>query len=560
MPEDQQRLAEDPAAGDGGGGELRIPEPYRSGGRLTLFSFTTESLSPVYRAVMEIFYAAKERYQIQLRPEAVEGELRRLGFAGPLAVERALDQLVEWGNLARSHDTERVRTLADFRRRHFVYRLTPAGEASMRAVEAVLEALASSGSLQRVMLGAILRTLGELGDELAAPEPRGDHLYERLVTADGHFRTLTENASTFMARLHEAIETSEVRTEAFLLYKQRVIEYLEEFVSELAEQAPRIAEQVRRVEAAGVEPLVELAAGAARAPSLEEGDGDGDDGAEDVGAATLRRRWRGIAAWFVPHAGEPPTSDRLRRAALAAVRRILLVLERLHEKRFRRVNRTADLLHLAAAFDAMEPTEADEAHRLFQTAFALYGARHLGGLEEDLDPEYDPEVETATPRVAPEVSWWQAAPVPVPPALRDLGRRAPPGRTGGVVDHSKVKRLLAERDRRRRLAKRRALARFLDRGPLPLAGLPPLEDDELRLLLSFLDRLLSTAPRNGVRRARSGDGRLELWLSEPAAGELATLVTPSGRLTLPAWELEVAEVTPTATADGAVAMAAGGRR
>src|SRR5205807_5324237 len=110
----------------------------------------------------------------------------------------------------RSHDTGRVATLEDFRRRHFVYQMTAAGEAAERAVGEVVAALASSGSLQRVMLGAILRSLGELADELAAPEPRAMRLYEQLFNAAEQFRALAENAGVFLARLHEALDASEV--------------------------------------------------------------------------------------------------------------------------------------------------------------------------------------------------------------------------------------------------------------------------------------------------------------------------------------------------------------
>src|SRR5262245_7122220 len=142
------------------------------GGRLTLFSYTVESLAPLYRAVMRLFLEAKGRYRIQLRPDDVAAEIRRSGLLAELpegSVDRALDQLVDWGNLRRSHDTGRVATLEDFRRRHFVYQLTAAGEAAERSVGEVLAALERSGSLQRVMLGTILRNLVDIRGELESP-------------------------------------------------------------------------------------------------------------------------------------------------------------------------------------------------------------------------------------------------------------------------------------------------------------------------------------------------------------------------------------------------------
>jgi uncharacterized protein (TIGR02677 family) len=491
-------------------------------GRLTIFAYTVEPLAPLYRSVLRLFLEAKARYRIQFRPDEVAAELRRSGFQQEESldggVERALDQLVQWGNLRRSHDTGRVATLADFRRRHLIYQLTPAGEAAERAVGEVLAALERSGSLQRVMLGTILRNLIEIRQELGQISPRPERLFEHLFNVTEQFRALTENASTFLARLHEAIDQGEVHAEAFLVYKQAVLEYLEQFLGELSETAPRITAEVQVIDLDS-ERLVLLAARADAAPS-PLGVQDPADG--------LRRKWRGIAAWFVGDGQEPATVEHLRAAARGAINRILLVLERLHEKRFRRFSRTTDLLRLAGWFDGLAGEEggSERAHRLFQQAFGLFGARHLGGLDEDPD------------RVQPGTSWWDAPPVPVAPNLRRTGRSTALGRIPPMADYSEVKDFLAARYRREQEAQAAALARFAGHGPIALGDLPPLASDEFSLLLSLLDRLLAAAPGPGGRReARSRDGRLRLRL-ESGAGS-ATVETPAGRLTLPAWVLTV---------------------
>lgn len=484
-------------------------------GRLTIFAYTVEPLAPLYRAVLRLFLEAKARYRIQFRPDEVAAELR----CGVPEVERALDMLVQWGNLRRSHDTGRVATLADFRRRHLIYQLTPAGEAAERAVGEVVAALERSGSLQRVMLGTILRNLVEIRRELDRETPRPERIFEHLFNVTEQFRALTENASTFLARLHEAIDQGEVHAEAFLAYKQAVLEYLEQFLGELSETAPRITAEIQAI-GRDAERLVLLAAQADEAPSPL--------GIQDP-AEGLRRKWRGIAAWFVGDGREPATVEHLRAAARGSINRILLVLERLHEKRFRRFSRTADLLRLAGWFDGLAGGE--EAHRLFQQAFGLFGARHLGGLDEDPD------------LVLPATSWWEAPPVPVAPALRRTGRGTALGRTPPVADHSTVKDFLAARYRREQEAQAVALTRFAGRGPVALADLPPLSADELSLLLSLLDRLLAAAPGpHGRRETRSRDGRLRLLLEE--AGGSATVRSPAGRLTLPGWVLTVEDALP----------------
>jgi uncharacterized protein (TIGR02677 family) len=508
---------------------------------LRVFAYTVEAQAALYRVVVRVFAEAKALYRVQLRPDEIAPEVRRLGFSDLLpadGLDRALDQLVEWGNLRRSHDTGRVASLEDFRRRHFVYQLTAAGEAAERAVGAVLAAIESSGSLQTVMLGAILRNLTELADELATPEPSSARLFEALFNVGEQFRALTENAGLFLAGLHAAIDAGEVHAEAFVVYKQAVIAYLERFVGELAAIAPQVTRQVRRIEAAGVARMIELAAAADRAPTLAAGPNTGSNAGSNAGpAGELALQWRGVAAWFVGEGRDRPMVESLRGAALQAINRILLVLERLHEKRFRRIDRTADLLRLASWFEALRARDDGQgAHRLFQDAFGLFSARHFGGLHED--PE----------GVRPGASWWQAPPVPVAPMLRSMGRTGVLGRMAPIEDHRREKLLLAERHRREHEDFLAALARFAGRGPLALSALPLLAPGELRLLLGLLDRLLARpAGADGRRRARSRDGRLVLTLDPPVAGAGARIETTHGRLTLPAWVLTVEDRLGEAT-------------
>lgn len=529
QPEDPRRPEGGPEAA--GSPPSTAPDPYQ---RLTLFSYTVETNAPLYRAVMRLFLDAKARYRIQFRPDEVAAELRRGGLEAELpegGLDRALDQLVEWGNLRRSHDSGRVTTLEDFRRRHFLYQLTPAGEAAERALGDVLRALETSGSLQHVMLGAIRRNLDEVLRQLDSETPEPERLYEALFNVSEQFKALTENASTFLARLHEAIDQGEVHVEAFRLYKQAVIEYLESFLDELKEIAPRIRHRIEKVAERGVDHMVALAARAEEAPEAL-----GIAGPEEE----LRSQWRGMTAWFVGDGGETPTVVRLREAARSAIHRILRVLERLHEKRFRRASRAADLIRLAEGFEWIErsPGNETQTHRLFQAAFGLFSARHLGELHED--PETAPAGE----------SWWRAPPVPVAEALRETGRNVSAGRAARIADHSDAKRFLAERHRRERQARARALVRFADRGPLPLADLPALSMDELRELLGFLDRLLSTgADPDGVREARSRDGRLLLRLEPPLEPDAqARIESPAGWLAMPAWTLTVDDLASGRTA------------
>ncbi|GAA3040764.1 hypothetical protein GCM10020000_19180 [Streptomyces olivoverticillatus] len=127
------------------------------------FAHLTAPNSALYRRTMRTFLTAKERFAVHLRPEDVHGALLAGEHPAELdAVVKALDSLVEWGNLRADPDTARVTAVEDFYRKRFVYQLTQAGEAAEEALSAYDEALGRRGALQAVALHDIVTQLRAL--------------------------------------------------------------------------------------------------------------------------------------------------------------------------------------------------------------------------------------------------------------------------------------------------------------------------------------------------------------------------------------------------------------
>jgi hypothetical protein len=129
---------------------------------------------------------------------------------------------------------------------------------------------------------------------------------------------------------------------------------------------------------------------------------------------------------------------------------------------------------------------------------------------------------------------------------------ARPGPTPRAADYTAQRRWLAARARRERAQTEAALVRFADRDTR-LSTLERLDDDELVMLLDLLDTAL-TSPRgrDGARRCRASDGRLEIILHPPRDGATATLRMPSGRLRCPDYLVTVVDLArPAAQRDSA---------
>lgn len=486
-------------------------------------AYVVAERAPAYRAIMAVFAAAKKRYVIQMRPAEVLSELRRAGHVIEIpkeGIENLLDALADWGNLRRNHDTATARTLEEFQRRRAIYVLTAEGEAAEQAIGRVVEAMERSGSLQKVMFGAILDKLRKIESASVDSPDDSARLYPLFSELYSDFGALTENASIFLSSIQQALETDTYDAEVYRAYKVAVIEYLERFIDELDRQEEAIQTALRSVEARGIESLIRVAARETEVPR--------PDGKVASELNILLQRWAGVRTWFLGDSRQRPLAEGLRAAATGAITRMLRMLNLLNEQRFRRVSRVADFLQLARWFAAMSDQEA---HILYKDAFGLEGPRHILQLPEEDD-------------ATTGASWFRSPAVTVPWALQAKARPTRAGRPGLREDFGEAKRQLevARKEREARLAD--ALRVFVGRGRLEASELPILSRDAMETLLDYLDASLTAgAARAGRVEARSHDGRYVITFELDTATRIVEIESDDGALSARNFFITVQEAT-----------------
>ena len=192
----------------------------------------------LYRSLLRTFARAKERFIVHLRPEDVAADLR---IDADEQLTQALEQLVAWGNLRADVDTSRVTSVEDFHRKRSLYQLSAAGQAAEQAIAFYEEAIGRRGQLQSVALADIADRLRSL-QVLAAdhdPDPAKVHLL--LLSVAERFSSLADNAQAFMSALRRAIDFSDGDVDGFLAYKERLIDYINRFIADLANSGAQIA-------------------------------------------------------------------------------------------------------------------------------------------------------------------------------------------------------------------------------------------------------------------------------------------------------------------------------
>ncbi|MFE0145777.1 TIGR02677 family protein [Nonomuraea sp. NPDC059007] len=478
-----------------------------------------------YREILVAFARAKERFVVHLRPEEVAAELRR---DSDDQLAQALKRLVDWGNLRSDADTGRVSSVEDFHRKRLLFQLTAAGQAAEQAIAFYEEAIGRRGQLQAV-------ALGDIADQLQAlvtlsgqddPDPAGVHLI--LISLAERFASLADNARAFMASLRRAIDFADGDVDGFIAYKERLIDYINRFIAELANSGARIARLLLELEELGQHGLLETAARREAADAVP----DGADAAAEYAKvlAGWENKWRGLRDWFVSRdVGHPSQARLLRQSAVTAIKQLIDTVGLLNERRSGRSDRSADFRTLAKWF-ADAPDEA-AMHRLWRAAFGLAPARHL-----TIPPQEIADVPASTP-------WAQAPPIRISPQLRRTGSYERRGRPNKVADRSQARRVLLERAEREAAQTARARERLRTDGPVLLSRLGVLDPMAFRLFLGLLgDALSARGPHDTEVKTTTGDGSMEVRLTLVPDGGMVAIETEDGVLTGPEHVIEITVV------------------
>lgn len=485
--------------------------------RLRLYAYATARESGDYVAIMRLFtgsllaeWSARDVAErgIELAPEVIEQRLRYLH---------------DNGNLLTSPREVRVTSIAEYQRQPARYTATTLGVRVHRQVEEVMAAAGGAREVPRELLAAVAHRLSALADlglgGIADASPA--ELLETTSTVFLQYATFAAAVTDFYTYVGAVLARADLDDEEWLGFKRLLLDYLETIVDAISRHTVTIRQALTRIEPALDALLARLADADADVEALRAA----SPGGEGVQRALGRTRsdWADMGAWFGAHGERTYGAQQVRTAATRAVGVLLANVKRMNASSSREKSLRRHFLRLAGWFDAATP---DDAHVLYTSAFALYGARHLGVTLE-------PAIAESLPATA---SWWDAPGAPVPVSIRERGDRVPRGRVVRVPDHGAQKQHLLDerrRDDERRHAAIEELAAVGDR-----LGEARVSAAAMAVVLEMLG--LATArfgPDLAGATAALVDAPLTLWI-EPFHGDV-TVRSPVGDLTIAGFRLAV---------------------
>ncbi|MDO4262527.1 MAG: TIGR02677 family protein [Eubacteriales bacterium] len=468
-----------------------------------------------YRPIIRLFYLKYEKLKYWMYQEEVYEELREDAYFRdytPEQCQQDLTALTGWGNLVTIQDTRRVSTIEEFRNKKFRYQLSEATVEIERMVIRVENLFIESSSLEPTLLERIRMSLGRIAEMAGEPQEK---IYAWWNDLNNDFIRLNQNYQDYMRELNSVRAEEMMKTKEFLVFKDRLIEYLRSFVKSLQANAAVIEQYLKETDPQTVRQILEQAT--AYELSIPRIDVEVD---EELIYDKMKGRWDSLQEWFAGLDGRESEAAKVFDTTNEIIRKITRYAARISELSNSGANRREEYRKVAVMFSRCR--DIHEAHRLSAMVFGIEKPLHLKGLEsrktESINSgvfDEEPSVVTVTPRVR---------------TYKEKAQRA------GIVDRAREKEELRLATIQRLEEERRLLASYIRDNRLDFADLPRIEPGVRDVFLTWLSRALE----NKSLRGKTEDGQM-YYIVNADTKETCILRASDGELLMPAYSLRFEE-------------------
>ena len=287
-----------------------------------------------YRSIMRIFYENYEKLRYWMYQEEVYAEMTADPYFADYRMEQCqqdLAMLTEWKNLSTIQDTRRVSSIEEFKNKKFRYQMSEYSVEIERLVVRLENLFIEGASLEPTLLERI-RLNVERFPEMEFAEP--DVVYGWWNDLNNDFIRLNQNYQDYMRDLNSVKAEEMMRTQQFLVFKDKLIEYLRNFIKGLQKNVGVIEETLRLLDPALLERVLD------RVNDYEMSIPRMDvEISREMIEEKTRGRFESIRNWFVAGGGQENEAGRLFDATNEIIRRITRYAAQLSEKNALGANR-----------------------------------------------------------------------------------------------------------------------------------------------------------------------------------------------------------------------------
>lgn len=460
-----------------------------------------------YRCIMRIFFEHYEKLKYWLYQEEVYEEMIQDPFFADYRMEQCqqdLMMLTEWKNLNTIQDTKKVASIEEFKNKKYRYQMTEYSVEVERLVIRLENLFIEGASLEPTLLERIRRSV-ERFPEMG--EKDKSEVYTWWTDLNNDFVRLNQNYQDYIRDLNSVRAEEMMHTKEFLVFKDRLIEYLRSFIKGLQRNVGVIEENLRlQSEELKKQVFEKVIDYELSIPRMEI------EVSKEMIEQKIQGRYQSIYDWFVENEGQENEAGKLFDATNDIIRRITRYAAQLSEKNALGANRKEEYRKVAELF--LRCQNVEEAHKMSAMVFGMEFPQHLAGeLIRETDSmnigvyEEQPMEITLKPRVR---------------TYREKSRRS--AIRESAEQKQETRRKLLEQQKKE-TEKLRALE--VD-GKIYFDKLPVLEPRIREILLKWLSDAMESADFS----ARTDDGRRYI-LDRSQAGENCVVHCEDGNFTMP---------------------------
>ncbi|KPV61047.1 hypothetical protein QJ48_02145, partial [Paenibacillus sp. A3] len=464
-----------------------------------------------YRAIMRFLYQQYQKLNYWLKPEQIYEGLMSWNLLKNYSFEQCqidLEQLVEWGNLSSRHDGGRAVTVEEYLRKKFQYLLTPYSIEIERLLENLETVRGYGGSLEPTLFDTIAETLLKIREKSGIYEPGESLEFWNILYSS--FQKLHEASVDYIASLQTSVAEELMVTDAFLLYKDSITLYLQDFVHALQRRSYKIEGHLNQI-TNGVRDIFlhAVVEDEWRIPKLDEMI------SKEQYLNEIFEKWDGLNRWFNGEAGSVSELMLLENATKDAIVKIVRCALRIQERKRSTVSRRKELDYLGQWFYRTDNLES--AHKLAAYAFGIFPTRHLQG--EDLRGSDNQEM-----------SMWEEA--PMVKTLRSRSRKKNDRQdTEPILDHSKKKEEIRKEFIKQHKKELQFLVKMVEIERINLSELGKIPFSTRMQILHWISRCNASI----ASFFQTSEG-IEIKLRKPSTGQRTILLCEDGELELQDYE------------------------
>jgi len=324
----------------------------------------------VYRTIMRIFYLEHQKMHYQMDRDAVLLLLREQDLFAQYTPEQLtldLQQLVKWKNLTAIQDPRKPRTIAEFKNRQFQYMMSQAAIEIERLTMTLENLSTRAAGLSNSLFHRIREDLYK-AEQLDTLPLREVNAWWQDLQED--FQRLSQNHQDFLREFYGPGMEMQMKSVDFIVYKQNLVRYLEDFIQDLQRSAAQIGAQLERISQDKVAHILELV----QRSELEIPRPQSEQSPDWETELKLRNRgvWQSLTDWFT---GSDPAARQVLNVTNEVIRRAVQNAALLVQMENMGVSNKAELRHLLTLFAGFRTVE--EGHRLSVLVFGAQQARHF---------------------------------------------------------------------------------------------------------------------------------------------------------------------------------------